>query len=141
MITNYNYDPDFCARYGIPQTSPPFIVFFLLLPALMPFLLIIQAKLSNAQCPSLATTFDAMPASSSLILTFLSPNPARSRSASQFLQRLFQLSSGSNSSSQSSKSRRKDILDRSILVHLHRILGTLRHAGATQVERCCTFFL
>ncbi len=43
-------------------------------------------------------------ASSSLILTFLSPNPARSRSASQFLQQLFQLSSGSNS-------RRRDILD------------------------------
>ncbi|KAL7459614.1 hypothetical protein ACHAWC_011449 [Mediolabrus comicus] len=50
-------------------------------------------------------------ASSSLILTFLSPNPVRSRSASQFLQRLFQLSSGSSSSSQSSKSRRSDILD------------------------------
>ena len=63
----------------------------------------------NAQC---LLNYSAMPtASSSLILTFLSPNPARSRSASQFLQRLFQLSSGSNSSSQSSKSRRKDILD------------------------------
>jgi len=66
----------------------------------------------NALLLTPTTLFDAMPtASSSLILTFLSPNPARSRSASQFLQRLFQLSSGSNSSSHSSKSRRRDILD------------------------------
>lgn len=70
-------------------------------------------------------------ASSSLILTFLSPNPARSRSASQFLQRLFHLSSGSNSSQSSSISRRRDILD-------EKHFGSSSYSWHSETCRCNT---
>ena len=40
IANNYNYDPDFCARYGIPQTKPPFVVFFF-----APFQIIYYSKL------------------------------------------------------------------------------------------------